>query len=132
MNERHVDWILRIGIFGTFLGHGIFALSNKQAWHGYFGVVGITDPATIGVLLLLIGLLDILVGLIVLLRPWRAVLAWAVLWGFATALIRPLSGDFFSMDFWDLIERSANFMAPLALLALQGWPRKARDWFTVR
>lgn len=132
MNDKHVEWIMRIGIFGTFLGHGLFALSNKQAWYSYFSVIGITEASTIGTLLLLIGIMDLIVALLMLVRPFRGILAWAVVWGFVTALIRPLSGEFFSMDFWDLVERAANFLLPLALIAFYGWPQKARDWLTVR
>ena len=41
---------------------------------------------------------------------------WLVLWGFVTALLRPMSGEAFP----ELIERAGNFGAPLALLILSG------------
>jgi len=119
------EWILRIGIFGTFLGHGIFALMLKQSWIPYFTAIGISESTAL-TLLPLIGTLDILVSLIVLLKPIRVILIWASVWGFATALIRPISGE----PIWDFVERSANWAAPLALLYLRGLPRKAKEFFS--
>lgn len=119
------EWILRIGIAGEFLGHGIFALGTKQAWIPYFTHFGFSQTfATTA--LPLIGALDLLVALLVLLRPYKIVLAWATVWGFWTALVRPLSGE----PIWDFVERFANWAAPLALLLLKGYPKKLKDWFT--
>jgi len=57
---------------------------------------------------------DILVALVVLIKPNKYVLFYAIFWAFATALIRPISGE----PFLEFIERSANWAAPLALLLL--------------
>jgi hypothetical protein len=115
---------LRVGIFGSFLGHGVFALQAKQGWLPYFTAVGLTE--SLGEMLLpLIGVMDLIVAFIALLYPIRIVLAWAAAWGFWTALLRPIAGQ----PIWDFVERSANFAAPLALLALHGWPRKLKQWF---
>jgi len=121
------EWILRIGIFGTFLGHGIFALGVKQSWIPLMTAFGLSK-ATAATLLPFIGTADILVAFLALLWPIRIVLIWATIWGFATALSRPIAGD----SFWDFVERSANWAAPLALLALQGFPKKLKDIFKVR
>ena len=122
----NLEWILRIGIFGEFLGHGVFALGIKQSWIPYFTAVGISKSAA-EVLLPLIGIMDIVIAISVLLFPLRIILGWAALWGFITALIRPISGE----PIWDFIERWANWAAPLALLALHGFPKKVKDWFKV-
>lgn len=126
--EKQVEWALRLAVFGTFLGHGIFALSIKQSWFGYFTGVGIAQ-SSIPTLLLLIGIMDVAVALCALISPRRWVLGWAVIWAFVTAAIRPITGDFFSLDFMDLVERASNFMAPLALIFFYGWPKKLEDWF---
>jgi len=118
------EGLLRIGIFGSFLGHGIFALQVKQSWLPYFTAVGLSESAG-KFLLPLIGITDVAVALLALFWPIRIVLAWAALWGFWTALLRPIAGE----PIWDFIERWANWAAPLALLALQGFPRKFNDWF---
>jgi hypothetical protein len=122
----HPKWILRIGVAGEFIGHGVFALGGKQSWIPYFTAVGISETVA-ATLLPLIGVMDIVVALIVLFKPLKGILAWAVFWGFLTALIRPISGE----PIWDFVERSANWAAPLALLALQGFPQKWKDWMKV-
>lgn len=118
-------WVLRIAVAGEFLGHGFFALQGKKAWIGWFAQFGVSDVQTATMLLRLVGLLDLAVAIIVLLRPIQAVLLWAAFWGFWTALVRPLVGE----PIWDFIERWANWGAPLALLFLRGWPRGWRQWF---
>ncbi|MEK6941098.1 MAG: hypothetical protein AABW49_04340 [Nanoarchaeota archaeon] len=125
--EKLAEWILRLGIFGTFLGHGIFALQTKEGWIHYFTAVGITET-TARTLLPLIGVMDVTTALFALFFPMRIILAHAALWGFITALIRPISGE----PVWDFVERASNFMAPLALLALYGLPAKIKEWFNFK
>lgn len=125
MADTKTEWILRIAVFGTFLGHGLLALGVKQGWIKYFEAVGISSAGAM-TLLPLIGAMDITVAFIVLFRPIRAVLMWAALWAFITALIRPVSGE----SILDFVERFANFGAPLALLYLRGLPRKAKNYFS--
>lgn len=117
------EWILRIGIAGEFAGHGIFALGTKPSWIPYLTAVGFSET-TAATLLPVIGVIDIIVALLVLVKPMKFVLGWAVLWGFLTALIRPIAGE----PVWDFIERSANWAAPLALLSLRGFPKKWKEW----
>ena len=124
-NQKKVEWILRIGVFGTFLGHGVFALLVKQSWIPYFTSIGMSEANAV-VLLPLIGILDIMVAIFALLKPIRGVLIWAVLWAFMTALIRPISGE----PIWDFVERSANWAAPLALLYLRGLPKRLKELFS--
>ena len=125
-DEKKIGWILRIAITGEFLGHGVFALLGKAQWVGWIQKMLGTDPATAGQLLLAIGLADLAVAAIVLFRPVRSVLLWAAVWGFWTALVRPLVGE----PVWDFVERSANWGAPLALLLLLGWPKNAKEWLS--
>ncbi|OGJ43186.1 hypothetical protein A3J23_01770 [Candidatus Peregrinibacteria bacterium RIFCSPLOWO2_02_FULL_48_14] len=124
---KTAEWILRIGIFGSFLGHGVFGLGVKAAWIPYLTVVGFSESSA-ETLLPLIGGLDIVVAFFALLLPLRIVLVWAALWGFATALMRPIAGE----PVWDFVERWANWAAPLALLALHGFPKGLKDLFKVR
>jgi hypothetical protein len=125
-----VEWMLRLAVFGTFFGHGVFALSIKQSWFGYFTGIGIAESA-IPTLLILIGIMDITMALMALFKPVRGLLLWAVIWSVITALIRPITGNFFGIDFMDFVERSSNFMAPLALIIYYGWPRTFSGWFKV-
>lgn len=120
------EWVLRIGIFGAFLGHGVFALQIKESWIPLMTAVGFSEEAAT-TLMPWIGSLDIAVAILVLLLPLRIVLIWATVWAFATAIVRPIAGD----PIWDFVERSANWAAPLALLVLQGLPNRWRDLFRV-
>lgn len=117
-------WILRVAVAGEFLGHGIFALQGKADWIKWVGQLTGAEPAIAAQIIAAIGLLDVVVAVLVLVKPFRAVLLWAAFWGAWTALVRPLVG----LPVWDFVERWANWGAPLALLALQGWPKSARDW----
>ena len=106
-----IEWLLRIGVAGEFLGHGVFAIQGKQDWIKWIGDMINVSASTATTLLLLIGIFDVIVAGIVLVKPMKPILLWAAFWGFWTALVRPLVG----LPIWDLIERSANWAAPLAL-----------------
>lgn len=121
---KKAEWVLRIAVAGEFIGHGIFALQAKQGWIPYFTALGFS-PETATALMPLIGVMDITLALFVLVRPVRAALLWMTLWGFWTALLRPIAGE----PFADFIERWANWGAPLALLLLCGWPSEWKGWF---
>lgn len=124
-DQKTIAWVLRIGVAGEFLGHSMFALQQKQAWIGWLQkLIGI-DSTAAGQLLFLIGILDLVIAFVVLVKPIRLALLWAAFWGFLTALVRPIVGE----SFWDFIERFANWAAPLALLLLSGWPKSIKEWF---
>jgi hypothetical protein len=123
-NQRKIEWVLRVAIAGEFLGHGIFALQGKADWIKWIQQLASVDAGSAATLITLIGVMDVAVALIVLFKPIRAVLLWAAVWGFWTALVRPLVG----LPVWDFVERWANWGAPLALLLLLGWPKSKREW----
>src|SRR3989344_5118656 len=126
MGNKKIEWILRIAVAGEFLGHGMFAIQGKESWIGWVTKLTNVDIGTATTILILVGIMDILVALIVLFRQIRAVLLWAVFWGFFTALLRPIVGD----PIWDFIERWANWGAPLALLLMLGWPKNSKEWLS--
>lgn len=105
--------VLRVASAMCFIGHGSFGIITKSIWANYFGIFGISHAVSYS-LMPVVGSIDILFGLIVLFYPIKAVVMWLVLWGFVTALLRPMSGE----PFPELIERAGNFGAPLALLIL--------------
>ena len=111
---------------GSFIGHGVFAIQGKEGWFKYFEAVGISNPDTIITLLSLVGILDLALAVLILIKPVRIALLWMALWGLWTAMIRwPIGPD----PVWDFVERWANWGAPLALLFLLGWPKKLNEWF---
>lgn len=123
MRTMQIEWVLRIAVAGEFIGHGVFALQGKKDWVNWFATFGVTDPALAADLLFIIGLLDLVLGILVLIKPMRIPLLWMTFWGFWTALIRPIVG----MPIWDFVERSANWGAPLALFLLMGGPKSYKE-----
>jgi uncharacterized membrane protein YphA (DoxX/SURF4 family) len=121
--EWKIHWILRIAIAAEFIGHGAFGIMGKEAWLSYYAVMGI-PPSAAWVLMPMTGVVDISLGLLVLLRPTRAPLAYMAFWGLFTALLRPLSGE----SWWEVFERSYNFGVPLALLLFHGLGRSRGEW----
>ena len=103
-------------LLGEFLGHGVLAIQGKQSWIGWIQQFTGVDTGLAVKFLLIIGLVDVTIALIVLIRSIRPIILWAAIWGFWTALIRPLVGE----SIWDFVERSANWGAPLALYYLVG------------
>lgn len=119
------SWVLRVAVSGEFIGHGVFALQGKQAWIGWIQQLTGASPETASSLLYAVGVGDIALGIIVLIFPIPFLLFWMAVWGFWTALVRPLVGE----PIWDFVERWANWGAPLALLLLYGFPKTVSDWF---
>lgn len=113
-NQELVEKVLKIAVAGEFIGHGVFALQVKAGWIPYFVALGISAE-TATTLLPLIGALDILLAIIILIKPVKAVLLWMVFWGVWTALIRPLAGE----PIWDFVERSANWGGASSTIAIK-------------
>ena len=109
--NKQMEWLLRIGVAGEFVGHGLLAIGGKADWIKWITELIKVEVTTATTLLLVIGIMDVLVALIVLVRPIKPVLLWAAFWGFWTALVRPLVGQ----SWLDFVERAANWAAPLAL-----------------
>ncbi|OGH67005.1 MAG: hypothetical protein A3B90_02025 [Candidatus Magasanikbacteria bacterium RIFCSPHIGHO2_02_FULL_41_13] len=118
--NKRIEWILRVAVAGEFIGHGVFATQQKAQWLGWIQKMLSVEASTAGVILLCVGAFDVLVGLIILLKPIKPILLWATFWGFWTALVRPIMGD----PIWDFIERWANWGAPLALYFLMKGSKK--------
>lgn len=94
INMGRIRWIMRIAIAATFFGHGIYAL-------GIFGQPGTFLDLTIGALgcsetvakqfLFVAGALDMVVAVGLFFPDLeKAVLVYAVIWGFATAIARTI------------------------------------------
>ena len=94
-----LEWVLRISVAGEFIGHGVFALQGKKQWIGWFSNFGVSDAELAAKLLFIVGVIDIALAILVLVKPIRLALLWMGFWGFWTAFLRPLLGqpifDFF-------------------------------------
>lgn len=110
---RVLELLLRLGVAGCFIGHGAFGVIGKAAWLPYFAVVGIGEDLAWR-LMPIIGTIDIVVGILVLIKPHPAFLIYAAGWALWTALLRPLAGE----SVFEALERAGNYGVPIALLAL--------------
>jgi uncharacterized membrane protein YphA (DoxX/SURF4 family) len=113
ITKQKIYSVLRISAAMCFIGHGAFGIITKPVWCHYFAVFGIGNTLAYK-MMPVVGVADILMGLMLLVYPVRIIVLWLVVWGFITAALRPLSGEAFP----ELIERAGNFGAPLVLLML--------------
>ena len=123
--QQKLYYTLRFASAMCFIGHGAFGIITKPIWCNYFAVAGIGKVMAYH-LMPWVGSFDILCGILMLVYPLRIVPIWLVIWGTATALMRPMSGE----PFAEFIERAGNFGAPLALLLISGGVRlNIKSWF---
>jgi hypothetical protein len=108
--------VLRVGTALCMIGHGALGIGRVAVWTSYFAVVGIGRETALG-LMPLVGVLDVVLGLIVLFYPIRAVVLYVAAWSLWTALLRPLAGE----PVWETVERAGNYGVPLALLLMGGF-----------
>lgn len=113
--SQKLHFVLRLAVVMCFTGHGVFGILTKPVWANYFAVFGISHAMAFK-LMPILGSVDVLLGLIVFIKPMRAIVLWLMIWGLITAALRPISGE----PFAELIERAGNFGAPLTLLILSG------------
>ena len=118
--------VLRWTVALCFIGHGAWGVIGKEGWLPFFQSQGI--PASVAWKLMpAIGIIDIVLGLTVLIKPRRVVLLFMMLWALWTAILRPISGTPGMWEFW---ERAGNYLPPLMLLILGGaFAMRTRDWF---
>jgi hypothetical protein len=122
-NTNKIHYTLRVASAMCFIGHGAFGIITKPIWCNYFALFGM-DKITSFRLMPILGTVDIVLGLVLLFKPVRAIAAWLIVWGIITALCRPLSGESFA----EFIERAGNYGAPLCLLLLAGGSKLNFSW----
>lgn len=110
VNIKLIEYLLRLAVFLTFFGHGFVAVQGNLHWVGYLEFVGFSFDLSKNILTY-IGVLDIFIALIVLLKPNKYIVLWAGFWAFLAALIRPISGE----SIWAFVERGSNWIVPLVL-----------------
>jgi hypothetical protein len=89
----------------------MFGIRQKVDWLVFYRPLGIPDSIAVATMPL-VGLVDITMGYLALLRPTRAVLMYTAFWGIFTGLLRPFVG----MSFFEALERAGNYGPSLALL----------------
>lgn len=121
--QHSLHWALRLGVAMCFVGHGAFGIITKPEWLPFFSTFGIGRDWAFR-LMPVIGTVDIIAGLTMVLSPRPVVLLYMTLWGFWTALLRPISGDLA----WETAERAGNYGVPLAFLLFTTRRDSLRTW----
>jgi len=116
---KSAEWLLRVSLAILFFIHGL------EAYYGYPGfldliigsarnLAGIHIAESTSVVLLKgIGILDFVVALLVLVRPGKGVLFWALFWGTLTAFSRVTAIG--TAAYIEVLFRASHMIAPLAL-----------------
>ena len=112
-----LHWALLVGVALEFIGHGVAGFYRPVGWVPYFTFFGIPEGFAHDHMTYVTGTVDIALGVLILVRPMRAVMLHMAVWGLLTAFMRPLTGE----SWFELVERGANYGMPLALLVLSGW-----------
>ncbi|MEM6471483.1 MAG: hypothetical protein AAF802_18115 [Planctomycetota bacterium] len=126
-----------VAFLATFAGHGSYAVGLWPTPPTFFAMTSVilgVDYETAKLLLLIAGILDYVVCVAIAIPLLRnAALFYAALWGFVTALARPVAGMSTSLIFWgadqyihETVVRTPHFMLPLFLYF--AWaPRQLKD-----
>jgi hypothetical protein len=118
-----------IAVVMTFAGHGSYALGIWPTPSNFYAMTSVIlrvdyDVAT--AFLRTVGILDFIVCVGIFI-PWtrRACAAYAVAWGFLTAIARPVAGMSWSLYYWgadqyvhEAVLRSPHWIIPLYLFVL--------------
>jgi hypothetical protein len=108
--------VLRLTVASLLIGHGgIGAFMHPQAWTAYFTILGI-NAATVGdrSLIETVGWVELALGTVVLIRPFRGLLLFVFCGKVFTEVLRPLAGE----EIGQFIERFGSYAAPIALALL--------------
>jgi hypothetical protein len=127
-----------VAVVTTFAGHGAYAIGWWPTPSSFYAMISLSlgleyESAT--TMLRCAGILDFAVCLLLLVPPLRRLAAgYAVIWGFLTALARPVTGMSMSLIYWgadqfvhEAVLRAPHFLIPLYLVVLWRRPRKADD-----
>jgi hypothetical protein len=106
-----VHWLLRLATAGAFIGHGAYgAVVAKPGWYPFLARLGFDRAAVEAhALLRWAGGLELLLGLLVLVWPIRALLLFLFAWKLGSEFVwYPLTG----LPAWEFVERWSNYAAP--------------------
>ncbi len=119
---KWANWLLRVGISGTFIGHGLYALQVKPAWIVLITSLGLNEAFARSAMPV-IGMVDLVVAILVIVKPSKPLLVWCAFWCVATALSRITAGQ----SILELLERFSNIACPLALLYINNATEKMKS-----
>ena len=125
------SWILRSAVAIVFLIHGLEAIWLHPGFIDLIigsarNALGLAvTEATAAQILRVIGIVDIVVAGLILVRPWKPLLGWICFWGLITALARPLAYGVGAYP--EVLLRSSHILAAVAIWWLVHSPETAAD-----
>ncbi len=125
--QTRLHWVLRVTAACCFIGHGAWGVITKEGWLPFFRSQGIPDEIA-WKLMPIIGAFDIIMAILLLIKPRRIIIVWMILWALWTAILRPISGTPGMWEFW---ERAGNYLPPFMLLLMGGaFAMHWKDWLS--
>ncbi len=110
--RTRLAWTLRLTTFTLLVGHaGLGFFAHKAGLARHYAALGVADSAA---LVPRVGLFELFLACLVLLRPRPGLLFAVCLWKIATEALFLVSGA----PIWELVERFGSYTAPLALAFL--------------
>lgn len=122
------SWILRVTTASLLVGHaGLLLTAHQSLWISQFALFGQTKQEAL-TLLPWFAWFEIVLGMMVLVKPIPGMLFFICIWKIAVEILRPLTGD----TIWAVLERSGSYAAPLVLcllLARLQWASRQQPGF---
>lgn len=126
---------IQFSIFLIFLSHGIGCFLKNGIYIDY--ILGFfRDYTSVSMkqndaelLLNIIGVVDVIVAVLVLIKPFKYLLYWLIFWGLLTALLRILDASI--LNYVEFLIRVPHFGLPLALLLIRNVQDEAFEIGTV-
>src|SRR6266704_6641995 len=84
-DDKFFEYIIRLSVAMTFIGHGAYGFVFKKAWIPFYQVLGF-GPEISHILMPVTSLMDIIMGILALFLPLRAIFLHISVWGVFTAV----------------------------------------------
>lgn len=123
--SRTYRFAIQFSIFLIFLAHGIGCFLKNGVYIDYIlGFFMDYTPLSLvqrqaEQLLNIIGIIDVIVAVLVLIKPFRYLLYWLIFWGLLTAIVRILDASI--LNYTEFLIRIPHFGLPLALLLIRNF-----------
>lgn len=124
---------IQLSIFLIFMSHGIGCFLKNALYIDYIiGFIGDYTPFSIKQyqaeqLLNIIGIIDVIVAVLVLVKPSKSLLYWLIFWGLLTSLLRIVDAGIF--NYTEFLIRAPHFGLPIAMLIIWNEKIKAKKLF---
>ena len=122
ISPSRLEWMLRVSVAMTFIGHGAFGFVFKKGWLPFYQVLGF-GPDAAQYLMPLTGIMDCTMGVLALVLPIRAAFLHLSIWGVFTALLRVPAmaiAPQAQYSWFEVAERAGNYVPAMIMVLLVG------------